>query len=92
MTAEYDAIVIGGGPAGASAAAVLADHGRRVLVVEKGKFPRYRVGESLLPYCYFPLERIGMIDKLKQSSFVKKYSVQFAAIDGRISQPTVANP
>ena len=85
--ADYDTIVIGGGPAGCSAAAVLAEKGRRTLVLEKEKFPRYRVGESLLPYCYFPLERIGMIEKLRESSFVKKYSVQFAAKDGRISQP-----
>ena len=85
--ADYDTIVIGGGPAGCSAAAVLAEKGRRTLVLEKEKFPRYRVGESLLPYCYFPLERIGMIEKLRESSFVKKYSVQFATKDGRISQP-----
>ena len=82
-----DALVLGGGPAGATAAAVLAGKGRRVLVVERERFPRYKVGESLLPYCYFPLERIGMIEKLRDSAFVKKYSVQFAAIDGRVSAP-----
>jgi len=65
----------------------LAGKGRNVLVVEREQFPRYKVGESLLPYCYFPLERIGMVDKLRASSFVKKYSVQFAAMDGRISTP-----
>lgn len=83
----FDAIVIGGGPAGSSASAVLADKGRRVLMLERRRFPRYRIGESLLPYCYFPLERIGMIEKLKQSRFVKKHSVQFASIDGHVSQP-----
>ena len=85
--AGLDALILGGGPAGSTAAAVLASMGRRVLVVEREQFPRYRVGESLLPYCYFPLERIGMLGKLKASRFVKKYSVQFAAIDGRISAP-----
>lgn len=85
--ADYDTIVIGSGPAGCSAAAVLAEKGRRTLVLEKEKFPRYRIGESLLPYCYFPLKRIGMIEKLQESSFVKKHSVQFVAEDGRISQP-----
>ena len=82
-----DALILGGGPAGSTAAAVLAERGRRVLVVERERFPRYKVGESLLPYCYFPLERIGMIEKLRASSFVKKYSVQFASVDGRISAP-----
>ncbi len=84
---ELDALILGGGPAGSTAATVLAAKGRRVLVVERERFPRYKVGESLLPFCYFPLERIGMIEKLRASSFVKKYSVQFAAMDGRISAP-----
>ena len=84
---DLDALILGGGPAGATAAAVLADRGRNVLVLEREQFPRYKVGESLLPYCYFPLERIGMIDKLRASRFVKKYSVQFAATDGRVSTP-----
>ena len=86
-TARYDAIVIGAGPAGSTAAAVLAEKGRRVVILEKQKFPRYSVGESLIPYCYFPLERIGVLEKIKQAAFVKKYSVQFASVDGRVSQP-----
>lgn len=84
---DLDALILGGGPAGSTAAAVLAERGRRVLVVEREHFPRYKVGESLLPYCYFPLDRIGMIEKLKESAFVKKYSVQFASVDGRVSAP-----
>ena len=83
----YDAIVIGGGPAGSTAAAVLASKGRRVVLLEKEKFPRYHIGESLLPYTYFPLERIGLIDRMKSSHFPKKYSVQFVSRDGRASQP-----
>lgn len=84
---ELDALVLGGGPAGSTAAAVLAALGRRVLVVERERFPRYKVGESLLPYCYFPLERIGMIDKLRSSGFVNKYSVQFVSVNGQSSSP-----
>lgn len=84
---ELDALILGGGPAGSTAAAVLAERGRRVLVVERERFPRYKVGESLIPYCYFPLERIGMIEKLRASSFVKKYSVQFVSVSGRSSNP-----
>jgi len=84
---EYDALVIGAGPAGSTAAAVLAGKGRRVLVIEKEKFPRYHIGESLMPYCYFPLERIGVIDRIKSSHFPKKYSVQFVNRDGQMSHP-----
>ena len=87
LRGDWDVLILGGGPAGATAAAVLAERGRRVLVVEREQFPRYKVGESLLPYCYFPLERIGMTAKLRDSNFVKKYSVQFASMDGRISTP-----
>jgi flavin-dependent dehydrogenase len=84
---DHEAIVIGGGPAGSAAAAVLGQHGHRVLLLEKGRFPRYHVGESLLPYCYFPLDRIGMIEKMKASHFVEKHSVQFVTIDGNVSAP-----
>jgi flavin-dependent dehydrogenase len=84
---RFDAIVIGGGPAGATAAAVLGAKGRRVLVLERDKFPRYHIGESMMPFCYFPLERIGVIHRMKASRFTKKYSVQFVSRNGRASQP-----
>ena len=84
---HYDVIVIGAGPAGSTAAAILAECGRKVLILEKQKFPRYSVGESLLPYCYYPLQRIGALEKVQQASFIKKYSVQFASIEGQVSQP-----
>ena len=84
---QYDAIVIGGGPAGSTAASVLAGRGRKVLVLEKELFPRYHIGESLLPYCYFTMERIGILEKMKASHFTKKYSVQFVRTDGSMSHP-----
>jgi flavin-dependent dehydrogenase len=87
MDRTYDAIIIGGGPAGSTAAAVLAAKGRRVVVLEKEKFPRYHIGESLLPYGYFTLERIGVLDRMKASHFTKKYSVQFVGASGRASVP-----
>jgi flavin-dependent dehydrogenase len=84
---HYDAIVIGCGPAGSAAAAVLAAKGRRVVVLEREKFPRYHIGESLIPYTYFPLQRIGLIEKMKASHFTRKFSVQFVSPDGRASHP-----
>jgi flavin-dependent dehydrogenase len=58
-----------------------------VVLLEKEKFPRYHIGESLLPYCYYTLERIGMLEKMKRARFVKKYSVQFVNTQGMASQP-----
>ena len=87
MNHDYDAILIGAGPAGSSAAAILGEYGHRVLVLEREKFPRYHIGESLIPFTFGPLERIGMIPKMKASHFVKKYSVTFVQPDGKRSQP-----
>src|SRR3954452_12202557 len=86
-TQDYDVLIIGAGPAGSSAAAMLAEKGRRVLIIEREKFPRYHVGESLLPFTFQPLERLGLIRKMKSSAFVKKYSVQFFSPAGKASQP-----
>src|SRR3989454_9808151 len=86
-TESSDALIIGGGPAGSAAAAVLAQHGHRVLVLEREKFPRYHIGESLLPFTFHPLERLGLIDKMRHSASVKKYSVQFISQSGKASQP-----
>ena len=83
----YVALIIGGGPAGSSSAAVLAEYGRRVLILEREKFPRYHIGESLMPYCWFTLNRLGLVEQMQQRAFVKKYSVQFVTPDGRQSQP-----
>jgi flavin-dependent dehydrogenase len=87
MPETYDAIVIGGGPAGSTAATILAQKKRRVVLLEKEKFPRYHIGESLLPFGFFVMERLGLAEKMKGSHFVKKYSVQFVTPDGRSSVP-----
>ncbi|MBL9174934.1 MAG: tryptophan 7-halogenase, partial [Verrucomicrobiales bacterium] len=86
-TETWDVVIVGGGPAGTSAACVLAECGRRVLVLEREQFPRYHIGESMIPFTYPALERIGMIPRLRQSGFVKKYSVQFVSPSGKASQP-----
>jgi len=84
---QFDTIVIGAGPSGCASSAVLAERGHRVLVLEREKFPRYHIGESLLPFTFQPLERLGLIDRMRTSAFVKKYSVQFVSPSGKASQP-----
>ena len=84
---NFDAIIIGGGPSGSAASAILAEYGHRVLVLEREKFPRYHIGESLIPFTYQPLLRLGMIPKMKSSAFVKKYSVVFISRNGKASEP-----
>src|SRR3989475_1798862 len=84
---KYDAVIIGGGPAGAAAGAVLAEKGHHVVILEREKFPRYHIGESLLPFTFEPLQRLGLIEKMRQSAFTKKYSVQFISANGQASQP-----
>ena len=86
-TRTYDAIVIGGGPAGATTAAILAQHGRRVLLLERERFPRYHIGESLMPYTWFTFERLGVLDWLRRSGSPIKHSVQFVSTSGKVSQP-----
>lgn len=83
----YDALVIGAGPAGCATAAMLAGYGRRVLVLERERFPRYHVGESLIPFTNVPLRQLGLIERLETSAFVRKFSVQFVQPNGRASQP-----
>ena len=84
---RYDGVVVGGGPAGATAAAVLAQHGRRVALLERETFPRYHVGESLMPYTWFTFERLGVLDWFEKAACPKKHSVQFVSTTGKVSQP-----
>ena len=87
-TQDLDASVIGAGPAGCCAASVLARAGRKVAVLEREPLPRYRVGESLLPHCWFPLNRLGLVDAVDASGFVvPKHSVQFISTEGVSSRP-----
>lgn len=85
---DFEVLVIGGGPAGATVAAILAgEYGRRVLVLEKERFPRYHIGESLIPHCYGTLERLGLVETMNERGFQKKESVQFVSPDGEVSTP-----
>ncbi len=82
-----DVVVIGGGPAGSTASALIAERGYRVELFERERFPRFHIGESLIPETYWVLKRLGMLPKMQRSRFVKKYSVQFVNASGKLSAP-----
>ncbi len=82
-----DVLVLGGGPAGATAATLLAQHGLNVRLFEREKQSQFQVGESLMPDTYWVFRRLGLLDKMRTSRFVKKHSVQFVSASGKESQP-----
>ena len=81
---QHDVIIIGGGPAGSTMGTWLARLGHKVLLLEREKFPREHVGESLLPFCYSLLEDLGVVDELR-TNFVRKPGVRFIDRDGNVS-------
>src|SRR5689334_7123761 len=84
---KYDVIVIGGGPAGSTIASILSPEGKNVVLFEKERFPRHHIGESLMTDTYCTFERMGLLEKMKSSPLVRKYSVQFANPAGKESRP-----
>ena len=80
-----DVVVIGGGPAGSAASAVLASQGLRVLLLERERFPRPHVGESLLPASIPVLEELGVIPSVEQAGFLPKWGATM--VWGRSRQP-----
>lgn len=79
---NWDVIIIGGGPAGATAAVTLRQLGRTVLVLEKEKFPRFHIGESLLPYNRPIFEELGVWSQIQAAGFMVKRGAQFWMGDG----------
>jgi flavin-dependent dehydrogenase len=81
----HDIIVIGGGPAGSTAATFLAQKGHKVLLLERDRFPRFQIGESLLPYNNDLFDRLGVSEKLAQGQFNPKYGAHFITGDGAVA-------
>ena len=77
----HDVAIIGGGPAGSTAATLLAKAGRRVVVFEREKFPRFHIGESLLPFSMQTFDRLGVREKL-DAAFMPKYGGEITAACG----------
>ncbi len=71
MSSTYDVAIIGGGPAGSTAATLLARRGRRVVLCEKDAFPKFKIGESLLPHSLETFNRLGLRAKLDAHAFPK---------------------
>jgi flavin-dependent dehydrogenase len=84
---EYDCIVVGGGPSGSTTAALVAEAGYSVLLLERDAEPRRKVGESLMPETYWVFERLGVLDKLYDSPFARKVGVQFVSSSQKESSP-----
>src|SRR3984957_5510310 len=86
-THSTDVVVIGGGPAGSTVSTLVSQHGYRVRLFERDRFPRFHIGESLIPETYWVFQRLKMLDKLRASPFVHKHSVQFVNSAGKLSAP-----
>jgi flavin-dependent dehydrogenase len=86
---SYDCLVIGAGPGGASAAAIVAEQGHSTLLLERDKMPRFHVGESLMPETYWIFERLGILQEMDRMGFTRKNGVQFVNSSGKESKPFI---
>lgn len=74
---DADIVIIGAGPAGTLAAALLEQRGYQVAIVERGTFPRFQIGESLLPRCMDHLEAAGLLERVEARGYQRKYGAWF---------------
>jgi flavin-dependent dehydrogenase len=86
MPIECDVVIIGGGPAGSTAASFLARAGRRVVVFERDRFPRFHIGESLLASVNDVLKAIGVEETVRDAGFPQKWGATFLTADGAIER------
>src|SRR5580658_1857745 len=82
---DFDIVVVGGGPGGSVAAALARLRGMKVLVAEKERFPRFHIGESLLPIGNAILRETGVWPRLMSAGFIHKYGAAFFSANGRAS-------
>lgn len=86
---SYDCLVIGAGPAGSTAACIVAEQGFSTLLVERDQFPREHVGESLMPEAYWIFERLGLAHEMDKIGFQKKHGVQFVSSSDKETKPFI---
>src|SRR3982751_49675 len=82
MERTYDVAIVGGGPAGSTAATLLTRAGRNVVVFEREKFPRFLIGESLLPFSLKAFRRMDLLLKFEAAGFLRKYGGEFFSACG----------
>lgn len=87
LKSAYDVVIIGGGPAGATVGTLLQRAGHDCLILESHSFPRYHIGESLIPQTYPTLAQLGLLERLAKSNFPVKHSVRFVSESGKESDP-----
>src|SRR5258708_4202368 len=85
LTLMIDVLVIGGGPAGSTAATLLARKGFSVTLLERERFPRFQIGESLLPYNNDLLDRLGVTVPMSEGTFTPKFGAGFVTADAALA-------
>src|SRR5262245_61337630 len=83
---DFDAVVVGGGSGGSSAATGLVRRGHRVLLLEREQFPRFHIGESQLTWSHEVFRELGVHDTIASAGFIRKWGASFARFDGAVEQ------